>query len=163
MVVFDAGILIKLFSNKASDDKRRLDYLVKTLEGTRERILIPTPALSEYLVKAGDAATVVLEEIRKNGAFRIVSFDARAAIECALAIRRDLAQGNKRGGSAASWQKVKFDHQIVAIAKASGASKIYTEDLDVKAHASRVGIQTLSMRDLALPPEDAQRKLELDP
>jgi predicted nucleic acid-binding protein len=162
MVAFDAGILVKLFSKKASEDKQKLDYLVATLEKTKDRVLIPTPALSEYLVKAGAAATTVLEELRKSSVFRIAPFDARAAIECSLAIKRDLDTRDKRGGTAAPWQKVKFDQQIVAIAKAHGATKLYTEDADVKTHASRAGIQAFSVKDLPLPPDAAQGKLNLE-
>lgn len=54
MVAFDADVLIKLFGHRASaDDKKKLAYLVKMLEGTSERVLIPTPALAEYLARAG--------------------------------------------------------------------------------------------------------------
>ena len=88
MVVFDAGILIKLFGQKtAAEEKQKLEYLVDTLQKTRDRIAIPTPALSEYLVKAGNTAEGMLEELRRSSVFRIASFDQRAAVETPRAER----------------------------------------------------------------------------
>lgn len=58
MIAFDAGVLIKLFHRRTSaDEKKKLEFLVRTLEESRERVLIPTPALAEYLTRAGDAAS----------------------------------------------------------------------------------------------------------
>ena len=52
-VVFDAGILIKLLDPRTSDDQRsKLDYLIARLQKTKTKILIPTPAWSEFYVKA---------------------------------------------------------------------------------------------------------------
>jgi hypothetical protein len=53
MVLFDAGILIKLLDPRTPDSQReKLDYLIATLQKTKTKILIPTPALSEFYVKA---------------------------------------------------------------------------------------------------------------
>src|SRR5258706_7942135 len=162
MVVLHAGILIKLFDKKTpAEERQKLEYLVDTLQNAKERIVIPTPALSEYLVKAGAAAEKVLEQFRISGVFRVAAFDQRAAVEFALAIKRALEQGNKRGGSTATWAKVKFDWQIVSIAKVASASRIYTEDNDVRRYAAVVGIPALSVSNLSLPPEAAQSKLDL--
>ena len=164
MVVFDAGILIKLFSQKSpAEERQKLKYLVDTLQKTRERITIPTPALSEYLVKAGKATEGILEQIRKSTVFRVAPFDQRAAIEYALAIKRALDHGDKKSGSNSTWAKVKFDWQIVAIAKVVNASRIYTEDSDVERYAAMVGIAVSSVSDLQLPPDAKQGKLDLNP
>jgi hypothetical protein len=67
MVVFDATTLLYLFDPeaKAPTDpetgspvtrvKERIEFLVSELEKRREKIIVPTPALSELLVRAGDA------------------------------------------------------------------------------------------------------------
>ena len=47
-------------------------------------------------------------------------FGTRAAVEAAAAHREAMLAGDKREGSSASWAKVKFDRQIVAIAKVEG-------------------------------------------
>ena len=157
MVVFDAGVLIKLFGHRTSpDDKKKLEHLVRTLEESHERVLIPTPALAEYLARAGAAAPAVLEELRRRAVFYMVPFDQKAAVECAIALNRDLSAGDKRGGSAGTWAKVKFDHQIVAIAKANGAQQIYTEDSGVQRLAERAGIQALGVADIRLPDSEKQ-------
>jgi predicted nucleic acid-binding protein len=162
MIVFDAGVLQKLFSHKTTrEDRKKLDHLLRTLEAAREKVIIPTPALAEYLARAGAAAPQIVEELRKRSAFVITAFDQRAAIECALAINRDLSAGDKRGGVNTTWAKAKFDRQIVAIARANSARQIYTEDNDVKRLAKRESIQALSVGDIELPASDRQENLDL--
>ena len=39
-----------------------------------------------------------------------------------------MAEGNKKDGSGEPWAKIKYDRQIVAIAKVIGASAIYSDD-----------------------------------
>src|ERR1035437_2912581 len=100
MVAFDAGVLIKLFHRRTSaEDKKKLEYLVRTLEESHERVLIPTLALAEYLTRAGAAAPAWLEELRRRAVFYMAPFDQKAVVECALALNRDLSAGDKRGGS----------------------------------------------------------------
>ena len=157
MVAFDADILIKLFGHRASaSDKKKLAYLVKTLEETSERVLIPTPALAEYLALAGASASAMLDELRKHAVFYIAPFDQKAAVECALALDRDRSAGDKRGGAAGTWAKIKFDHQIVAIAKVNGVRQIYTEDGAVQRLAKRAGIPALGAADVQLPDSEKQ-------
>ena len=112
----------------------RIDYLVQRLSKAKSKIIIPTPVLSEALVKAGPAASQkVIEELQKYAVFSIEPFDTRAALEVAAMSREALASGNKKGKSTAPWQKVKFDRQIVAIAKVHGVSEIYSDDSDIAA------------------------------
>ena len=70
-------------------------------------------------------------------------------------------RGSKRGSSSAPWAKVKFDRQIVAIAKVAGATTIYSDDLNLMTVAKAANIDVVSLAELPLPPEDAQLKLEL--
>lgn len=158
MVVLDASVLIKLFNIKKAtrDEKKKLDHLIQTLEEDRERVIIPTPALAEYLSHAGNAASELLDVLRKQSIFELAPFDQRAAVECAVAINRDKTAGDKRGGANATWAKVKFDRQIVAIAKVNRASVIYTDDDDIRRIAPRDGIKAVSVADLPLPPSDKQ-------
>ena len=53
----------------------------------------------------------------------------------------------------ATWAKVKFDIQIVAIAKAESVTVIYADDKDIERYAQRVKIPVLRICDLPLPPE----------
>ena len=143
--------------------KERIEYLVHTLEKSRNKIILPTPALSEALVRAGAEATQrIVESLQKYSVFRIEPFDTRAAIEVAAMSRNALKGGNKRGQSDATWAKVKYDRQIVAIAKVAGATAIYSDDGDMATLAKKDGIKVILLKDLPLPPEDAQIKMEFE-
>jgi hypothetical protein len=87
MVVFDATTLLLLLSPEVSLPidpvtqrqvkyaKERLDFLLQELEKSRTKIIIPTPALSEVLVRAGSAGPTYLDRLGSSAAFRIVPFD----------------------------------------------------------------------------------------
>jgi len=73
MVVFDATTLLYLLDPEAkaptdpetgesvSRVKDRITFLVSELEKRKEKIIVPTPALSELLVRAGDAGPKYLD------------------------------------------------------------------------------------------------------
>lgn len=55
-VAFDSTYLIDLFNPKITGNKRAaLDGLVQSLSKSRTRILIPSPCLTELLIRAGKA------------------------------------------------------------------------------------------------------------
>ena len=140
--------------------KERVDHLVERLDKAKTKIIIPTPALSEALVGAGAAASQqIVEHLQKHSVFQIQPFDDRAAIEVAAMTRNAKAKGNKRGNSGGTWAKVKYDRQIVAIAKVAGATTIYSDDEDVEALGKEANIKVLGIADLPLPPEEAQLEL----
>jgi hypothetical protein len=175
MVVLDATMLMVLFRPDAggptdskgkpvSDAKERVEYFVKQLEEARAKIIIPTPALSEILVRAGaQASQDIIEEINRSAVFRIESFDTRAAIEVAALTRTAIAEGDKKARSTAPWDKVKYDRQIVAIAKVAEATAIYSDDKGIRSIAKSVDIPVISFAELPLPPETAQKELPLGP
>ncbi len=106
---------------------------------------------------ARNAMHPYLEVLNGQAAFRIAPFDQKAAIEAALA----MSDANRRGGfrvDAAnpdtSRTKIKFDRQIVAIAKAEGAKAVYSDDVDVHSYAKLAGLDAYRTVDLDLPPED---------
>ncbi len=76
--------------------------------------------------------------------------------------REAIEDGDKRGGGEGTWAKVKFDRQIVAIAKVEGANVIYSDDRNVQTFAAGVGISVVKVADLPLPPEDPQAPLPLE-
>jgi hypothetical protein len=175
MVVIDTTMLMLLFRpnvpERVTDSKgkpidyvsERVAYLVKTIEGSKSRIIIPTPVLSELLVRATPQETQrILDEINGAAVFRIEPFEMRAAIELAVMTRNALSTGNKKGGSSATWAKVKFDRQIVAIARVAQAAVIYTDDENLAETAKAVNIQPIGLAELALPPETAQFQLPLE-
>ena len=174
MVVFDATTLLLLLSpsvppprdpathTSVEHARERIDQLVKELEQNRTKIIIPTPALSEILVRAGSAGPAYLDRLNASAAFRIVSFDQRAAVELAAMTREAITAGDKRGGTQGTWAKVKYDRQIVAIAKVEGADRIYSDDEDVRRLAMPAGIAVIRIADLPLPPEMAQGHFDFE-
>ncbi len=160
MVIFDAGILIKLLDPRTPVVQRnKLDYLLAHLQKSKTRILIPTPALAEFYVGADPS---VLAAFKGHFSFVIAPFDEKAAIECSLSVRDAVLSGHKKGVQPdASWQKIKFDHQIVAIARVHRANTIYSEDTGLRNFASSLGLTALCTDDLPESPESKQQKLDL--
>lgn len=162
MVLFDATALSLLLHPGAkpptdsagqpvSKAQERMELLVKTLDEKKTKIIIPTPALAELLVVAGSAGPQYLNELTSRSCFKLVDFDLRAAIEVADQIGKALAAGDKRAGSESSWQKVKFDRQIVAIAKVENVTALYSDDEELRKYAEAVGIQAIGIEHLPLP------------
>lgn len=153
-------MLIKLLDPRTSDSQRdKLDYLIARLQKSKTKILIPTPALSEFYVKADPE---VWAAFKGRSAFVVVPFDEKAAIECSISVADALRSGNKKGVQMdAPWQKIKFDHQIVAIAKANGAVTIYSEDGGLRKFAASLGLTAQCTDDLPENPESQQQKLDL--
>lgn len=174
MVVIDATMLLLLLrpGTKApthaegveiEKPKERIEFWIQKLQKEKTKIIIPAPALSECLVRAGNEASIaIVEYLNKYAIFRIEPFDTRAAIELAAISREALGAKGKRGGAKAVWAKVKFDRQIVAIAKVCGATEIYSDDGDVEALAKLQHIKTYGLADLPLPESDRQFQLALE-
>ena len=133
--------------------RERLDHLIEKIAQENEKLLLPTPVLSELLVKVPDKAHELVKEIRTSPWFQLASFDATAAVELGLRTAKAIADGDKREGLQADWTKVKFDRQIVAIAIANGANQILSNDPDVSAIGKRWGIDVIGVQDLPIPPE----------
>lgn len=105
MVVFDTSTLLLLIDpdvlppiDQATGKplercKERIEHLIKELNDSRTRILIPTPVLSEFLVKAGPNKHEFLNEFLGSHSFVVGSFDQRAAIELAMLEDANLKSG----------------------------------------------------------------------
>jgi hypothetical protein len=176
MVVIDATILMLFLRPDAGapvgiDDapiekpKERIEYLISQLTKARERIIIPAPVLSEVLVRAlpGDAQRLV-EQMSSHAIFRIEPFDALAAIELAIMTRNAIDGGlnPKRRNAQATYAKLKFDRQVVAIAKVVRATTIYSDDGDIYRIAKRENIKVVGLNDMTLPDEAAQFTMQLE-
>lgn len=133
----------------------RIELLLEDLELANEIVLIPTPALSEFLVLAENDGPKYLRAIGTNPIFRISDFDTKAAIELAamnLSIRSSKSgKANKRADAQGTWAKITFDRQIVAIAKANGARTIYSDDEGVEKFARHYSIAVVRTWELPLP------------
>jgi hypothetical protein len=69
----------------------------------------------------------------------------------------------RRETIAAPWAKIRFDRQIVAIAKVHEATAIYSDDEDLITFAEQQGIPCVRVRDLPIPESARQPQLPLSP
>jgi hypothetical protein len=138
--------------NAVSRCRDRIEHLIEILDRNRTKILIPTPVLTEFLVLAGPQASKYINEINGRTSFKIVDYDQRAAIEAAIQITDAIKRGDKKSGRLSAWSKVKFDRQIIAIARVEGVTTVYSDDADVRAYAESYGISVVKVEDLPLPP-----------
>lgn len=171
MVVFDATMMLlvlwpdapapldPLTNAQVDKHKERIDFLFQNLEKNKTKIIIPTPALSEVLVKAGRNGSHYVSRIEKSGVFRIEPFDTRSAIEVSIMTRNALDQGDKRAGGDGVWAKIKYDRQIVAISKVVGATAIYSDDKNIRAFGGAIGLNVIGLGQCPLPPQKEEPPL----
>ena len=164
MAVFDATTLIHVFEANAPavtdpstgepipDAMKRVELLIQTLSEAKEKVVIPTPALSEILVHAEQAVSGYLDILHKSSSFRIVPFDERAAIELAAITRDAINKGQYLIGSDATRATLKFDRQILAIARVEGETTVYSDDGHMSTLGSQIGIRVIPTHQLPLPP-----------
>ena len=138
----------------------RLQQLVAELDRDRAELAIPTPVLAEIFSAAGRDPAAILADLSGRSGVLVLPFSEREAIECGLLLREMLPVEARQGRPR---QLVKFDAQIVAIAKTAGASMILTTDAGLAAAAKRAGIAAPSLWDFPMPLSDAQGALPLDP
>ena len=149
MVVSDTSVLIDLFNPYLAGERReRLDLLIKTLELAGDRVMVPTPAYAEFLVKAESAKTEYYKRIESSKFFRIEPFSQRAAVQCADLLERAFSVKERRN---VTKTKFKFDWMIVAAAKAHAASCIYFIDGDIGRYAKSAGVPAMHVDGLPLP------------
>lgn len=159
MVVFDTSFLTLMFvptaKHTSPDARARIDHLLGDLSGRGDQIVVPTPVLSELLIKTGKARNAIIKELTQNPRWILAPFDLRAAIELSLFTDAKLSRGDKKQGIAATWAKIKFDRQIVAIAKVLRATCIYSDDKGLQATARREDVSVFGIADISMPDKDA--------
>lgn len=172
MVVMDSTLLLLLFQPNALPPidsvtgqpldrcKERINLLLEQLNQTHTRIMIPTPALSEILVGLGVGKSAILSHIKHTHIFKIQPFDETAAVEVAFLTDQDLQSGRKLTADETK-AKVKYDRQIIAIAKVNGVKTIYSDDVNLGKRAVANKIDVITTASLPLPPEPPQAQLPL--
>ncbi|MFT4065063.1 hypothetical protein [Paraburkholderia sp.] len=108
--------------------------------------------LARAVVRLRVGRAVGIQQIRSNEfsrsfGFEVVPFDQRAAIECSIGIRATLSSGNRKGKQNAVWSMVKFDHQIVAIARSRLVTCIYSDDKGLRNFVRSIGQGQLDLGD----------------
>jgi hypothetical protein len=158
MIALDTTALSFLFSPgyvpsyPIKHGKERLEELISKLAGEHDKIGIPTPALSEFLVTCDERRTAeFLTMIRSAPWFQILDFDIASAVEVGMRTRKAIESGDKKEGMTSEKTKIKFDRQIVGIAIAFGATEIISDDPDVKSLGDRWGITVKRTGELPIP------------
>ena len=170
MIIFDSTYLVVFLNPNppAARDregkpieqfKERVEYLASKLDVSNQVIGVPAPAMAEVLVRAGSGRAQMVSVLSDRWRFEILPFDSRAAIEASELIA--LVKSNKEKWD--TWAKVKFDIQIVAIAKAESASVIYADDKDIENLAKRLKIPVVRICDLPLAPAPDTKPIEAGP
>lgn len=159
-LVVDANILMQILKVGGRNDLKcpRTGKLIDNPEGRAEalldlmtvkadRILIPSPALSEILVRVDQHLhREYLAAINSTACFDLINFDAISAISCAQLVNSaELKQ--LKGDSDRS--KISFDRQIIAMTQAYGGDELWTHDKDMLKKAEAVGIVVKSLADMA--------------
>lgn len=132
--------------------RERIEHLVKILSEKKSKIVLPTPALAEFMLFAGENWGDYLSIIKKRAVFEIAGFNDSESIELVQYCRTFTGGLKTKIPSKSTWAKVKYDHQIAAIAKTHRVHTIYSDDCDLKTVASRLDIPCLGVGDLPLPP-----------
>ncbi|MFN5351152.1 MAG: type II toxin-antitoxin system VapC family toxin [Alphaproteobacteria bacterium] len=168
MVVLDSSYLLAIFSEKSNPPrklgteevvdlfKERINGLISELSKNKTKIGIPTPALSEILIKSNSDTQELLDKITKNKNFVLLNFDLKSAIELAELARKDPAPRTKNESNA----KLKFDRQILAIAITNKAEIIYTNDENLHKKSKQFKIESTLIQDLPIPNSEKQLKMD---
>jgi predicted nucleic acid-binding protein len=174
-VVFDSSILLLILQPSArppidpqtnlplAHAAERTNYLVRKLSAQKTSVLIPTPVLTEILCGA-EAAKSEFIRLLSAAPFQIAPFDTRASIDCAELLNTKLSKKRSAKIEPVSGYraKIKFDQQIVAIAKVHGVDAIYSDDKDILHDAKRVSLTVIRSFELERDPSTIQGKLDID-
>lgn len=168
IVVIDTSVLLALLDPSTplpadpdtgqpiSRSTERIAYLIQRLE--KSRLIVPTPVLAEILARAKEATRGYIDALKSQKAISIAPFDQRAAIEAGLLLGDALVtvvpdNQDKRA--------MKFDIQILAIAKVNGADQLISTDESLLRRAERLGVTAIHLSKLPLPPTPPQLDLAL--
>lgn len=162
MIVFDSNYLIAFLRPDAKQPPRdeqnnpverfeeRIRALVAQLNEQSTLIGVPAPVLAEILVKYDESKDEYIKILKDRYRFEILPFGTKAALEAADLIATLVAETKQ---CAEQWAKVKFDIQIVSIAKSEmNVTMLYADDKKVVNNAKRLQIPVMRIWELPLPP-----------
>jgi predicted nucleic acid-binding protein len=136
-VAVDASFL-RAFLNPDSRTEPILNLIGK-LSAENAKVIVPTPALAQVLTPSPERAQDWMEALNSNSCFQVRPFDDKASFELTKLL----------GDSAANLRDIlRFDRQIVAIAKVYGVSVLYADDEQVSRFAEECGIPAKRLKDL---------------
>lgn len=167
--LFDAGFIYILFDDRARVPRDasaklvvdraqdRIDFLVQTISERKDKIILPAPVLTEFMLLSSDRYRDYLAIIRRTAVFEVAGFDEPETIELVEHFLK-VGDGKKlKPGTAETWAKLKYDRQIAAIAKTRRAECIYSTDADLEKYATDLNIKFCNPIHLPLPPTEQQQ------
>lgn len=161
----DANALV-LWASTSTNGRTlaRLDHLLETLSKEGGLIVLPTPAVSELLVRTDSGTAAWLAAVQRRSSVKVVPFDIRAAAECAFIHRLATGAGGKRKGSKVGepYQKIKVDRQIAAIARVAGSDLLVTDDANLIEVCKFIGLATKRVDELDMPASASQTHLQFN-
>lgn len=176
-IIVDTNILICLMKKNSPTDnllgadgfaavdnvELRSKALLDHIENSGGTLVLPAPVLAEYLIgidgeKNKQAHTQL---ILSMSCFEILPFDELAAIECSsLPSPNEFKQFIKSEiNSNATANKVRYDRQIISIAKANNIDEIWSGDKEVSSKSTEFGIEIKSLLDM--PPISLSEQINL--
>ena len=142
-VAVDASFLIVLLDKRArasiKNGPERIAGLIERLSTENAKVIVPTPALADVLTRAPEAGQAYLEQINRCACFQVRPFDDKAAMELAQLLGQSVADQR---------DILRFDREIVAIARVYGAAVLYADDEKVAEFAAGCGLETVRFKDL---------------
>jgi predicted nucleic acid-binding protein len=142
--------------------RERVQGLVRRLNKSRQKIIIPTPVTAEILSVVGPANPDYLRIINRAQIFEVKPFDEVAAIELAF-LNRDVFGKQDRVNKVENRQKVKVDRQILAVCKVADCGTIYTDDANLRNRAEMCGMKAVGIADIPIPDSAKQIEMDLEP
>ena len=139
----------------------RLLGFISKAEKARRKLIIPTPATAELLTAIGPTSADYIRIINRKAVFEVRSFDEVAAVELAF-LNRDVFGALDQKNGLEPWQKMKFDRQIIAIAKVADCEHILTEDDGLANRARLCDIEPLKIIDMEIPDSSKQGALQFE-
>lgn len=134
MIAIDAQVLLWGIKKDATPNRAhmigRAEHFLKELHKKSDRIMVPSQALQEFLVRYndGDRASVLAIFERR---FFVAPYDGRAAVIAAKMKADKEAWHASRSETGADKKCISADMIILATAIAHGAKKIVAEDDDL--------------------------------
>ena len=141
--------------------RERVQDLVRRLNKSRQKIIIPAPVTAEILSAVGPANADYLRIINRARIFEVKPFDEVAAIELAF-LNRDVFGQQDKANKVETCQKVKVDRQILAVCKVADCDTIYTDDANLRNRAEMCGMKAIGIGDIPIPDSAKQIEMELE-
>lgn len=169
-VVLDTSVLVYLINPNApapldpstgkhvTHCQQRIEGLLEDLDESDVQLVVPTPVLSELLIRAGDRQIEVLAALSNKKPVQMLPFDQAAAVENAQLRRTSLSKKAR----SESKKEVSFDLQILAIARVARAKMILSDDVNLRKRARQAGMEVHGIADLGLPESKRQIGMFVD-